>query len=145
MNNSVDGVVESKTGNLDDDCASPSQLYEEEESEKIDETPSKLPKRVKAAKEKKRAKIIQEDGDRAFKDAICLLSNKSREVSSATIAAASARHEEVKEQADCKFQLKNSADKVEAVCMLFNDDGEDSKMYRNALKRKRFCKLLGEE
>lgn len=145
MNDSADGFVRSETGDLGDDYASPSQLREVEGSEKIVKTSSKRPKEVKAAKVEKRDNMIEKDGDEAFHDAIHSLSTKFGEVSSATIAAANARHGEAMEQADRAFQLKKDADELKAVPVLFKDDGEDNKMYRNTVQRKRLCKLLEDE
>lgn len=124
-----------------------SQVAREEEDETRNRrmVSYKRAKGVKAAKAEKRVKVerdVEEDG---FKDAIYSLSDKFGEVSSATIAAANARHEESRAHAERDYQLKKDADELEAVRVLFNDDDDDSKMYRNALKRKRLRKLLEEE
>lgn len=66
-------------------------------------------------------------------------------MSTATIEAVNARYEKDKKQVDCEFQFKKGAEELKAVRVLFNEDSEDRKMYRNALKRERLCKLLEED
>lgn len=84
------------------------------------------------------------EGD-AFKDASYSLSDKFGVVSSATIAAANVLHEQSRNHGEREYQLRKDANELEAVCVLFNEDDDDSKMYRNELKRKRLRKLLEEE
>lgn len=106
---------------------------------------NKRPKRVKTAKAEKRAKAEGDVENDAFKDAIYSSPDRFEKISSATTTAANVRHGESRIHGEREYQLKKDADELEAVRVLFNDDDDDSMMYRNSLKIKCLRKLLKEQ
>lgn len=115
---------------------------EEGNQERVGE---KRPIGQKAAKAAKLRKKVDFEEDNVITTALSALSDKLGEVSSATMAAANVRFDREKVDNDREFELKKEADELEAARVLFNDDSEESRRYRQVLKRKRLRKLLQEE
>lgn len=58
------------------------------------------------------------------------------------MAAANARSGQDKRKENRRFQLKKEADTLDAASVFFNDDNDENRLYRTALKQKRLRKLL---
>lgn len=101
-------------------------------------TEVKRPKSLKVAMTAKKVTVEMNADEVGFKDALYFLAGKFEEVSSAKRAVASAWDGELIAQVGRKDQVKKNANKLEVARVLFNDDDVESKMYRNALKKKKY-------
>lgn len=90
--------------------------------------------RVQLAKKMK----IREKSKTA-EDAITTTASRSlsdKIVSLATTASSITRFGQDRDKKDFEFESKEEADELEAARFLFNDDDEESRLYRTALKQK---------
>lgn len=92
----------------------------------------KRKKGLKAVKQTKTEKEKSDEGDTKLRMESTAITDRSGEDSSATIAAATACHEEEASTSRQQFILNKEADELGVARVFFNDEEEDNRTYRAA-------------